>query len=181
MGVLSRIPRRAALLAGGSVASAVAVCVVVAIVAGELGTAFVAAVAGVVLLLGGLVAGFGAISTVGLAVVLVAAVGAIGAAADGGPVRSESILVGLFVWLAFELACRSFEVRPEVTPSPDARAAWLVDLGLVGAVSTLAGGLALMLVDIGPVGGVGLRLGAMAVVIATVTGVWLLARGKRLR
>lgn len=177
---MSRTPRRAVVLAAGSTACGAAVCVVVALGSGDLGVAVASAVAGVVLLVAGLVTGFGAIATLGLAVALVAAIGALGVAADADAVRSEALLVGALLWLGFELACRSFEVRPAAVSSPDARVAWVVDLALVGTVSASAGGLALMLVGVGPVGGIGLRVGAMAVVVAAVTSIWLVARARRL-
>ncbi len=156
----------AVLAASLSVLSLVVVLVVVTAVAPD-GMAPIAAAVGLGAVVVGLIGGLPVLVPVGVLALVLAHTAAVVGGSD--LVHPSSAVVVPAAWVGFEVAMRSFELRPDTRPD---RAAALDHLLRVGVIA--AGSAAVVLVIVGVVGAVpegGLAFRLVAVVCAVVLAI----------
>lgn len=167
--------RPAVSAAGVSLLALVVVAATVAAVAPD-GMAPLVAVAGVVGVAVGLLGGLPALVPVGVLALVLAHTAAVGG--SGALVHPTSAVVVPAVWIGFEFAMRSFDLRTDVRPG---RPATLDHLVRVAAIAAGSGAMALAVVGaagVVPEGGLTFRLAAVAcaLLLAAVAAVLAVSR-----
>lgn len=166
--------------AGSMVVAAAAMALVVAPVE-DAPALVIGAVAVIVVLAIGLAGGWPAVAATSSC----AQVGVVAWAAaldDDLAVGTQAILVALGVWLAFELACTSFETRGDVEVTTAVRWSRATDLVGVAALGGIVAAVALAFAASGPDGDVLLlRSGGLLLAAGVVGGLVLLSRRLRTR
>ena len=157
--------------AGAATAVSAAAVVGTGLAAGGLGLPVVVAAAAVPVLAAGLLAGFGPPVVIAVVVQTLALAGAVVVGEDAGrEPASVAVAVGVLLWVAFELACSSLELRPARSVRRAALASRVADGVLVASVGGLTGLLALGAAGLVEGGGAPLLRLAGVVVVAAAVG-----------
>ncbi|MFP4512680.1 MAG: hypothetical protein ACLFRV_07015 [Acidimicrobiales bacterium] len=167
----SHLRNQSVILAGVSILAGAATVVVNLAVASEAGAAVAAqlSILGLVALAVGLVAGFPVLVIGGVLGLVFGSVAAVSDSDALFDLRTTAVVP--LVWLAFEVAMRSCELRPATRSSRTVVVDWLGGVATVAAGSAALALVASVVVSAAPAGGLTFRVLSIVAVVAVVVAV----------